>query len=214
MQAIAHLTRTWSYTLEGHDQMVETALNTRDVGDKTYPYVHPLHVLNLAREVDVKIIVPSAFYFLSLYPLVDILHADHAKLTLKHPSKPSSILSQSDVQHYTVMFQHRLQVILDFVRQFCGERAVSPVCSSPISCSRGFYRLSSQLSRSWVIRTGPLHYMMQAVHQVNYDSAVCDVCRTSFQRDVIQLRCEIWDSLPSLVGLPAWADLKVTDLSL
>ena len=32
------------------------------VGDLTYPYVHPLHVLNLARETHVSIVVPSARY--------------------------------------------------------------------------------------------------------------------------------------------------------
>ncbi|KAF8644435.1 hypothetical protein AX16_008494 [Volvariella volvacea WC 439] len=114
IQAIRFLTRTWSYTLEGHDDMVRTALNSPIIDNTTYPYVHPLHVLNLAREVNVQIIVPSAIYFLSLYPLNDLLRADHPKLSIKHPSSPSSTLTPDDLKNYTLMFQHRLDLILHF----------------------------------------------------------------------------------------------------
>ena len=104
-QAIRHLLETWPHTLRGHDQFIERAVKAPLVGDLTYPYVHPLHVLNLARETHVDAVVPSALYFLSLYSLDDILRGDHPKLLVEHPSRPSGQLSPRDLKDYTLMFQ-------------------------------------------------------------------------------------------------------------
>lgn len=210
-QAIRFLAQTWSFTLEGHDHMVENALRSPTVGDLSYPYVHPLHVLNLARETNVNIIVPSALYFLSLYPLVNILKADHPKLKLEHPSKPSSVLSSSDLELYTIMYQYRLHLILHFVRQFC-ERLTSSPCTSENICAGRFRRLQLQLSRSWSLRTGPLHYMIQAAQEVSRDQAICTVCRSKFQEDVTELRRKTWEELPLIIGLPSWSEMQASDL--
>ncbi|GLB38307.1 putative BTB/POZ domain containing protein [Lyophyllum shimeji] len=95
-QAIRFLTETWPYSLKGHDAMVTKALATPSSNGLTFPYVHPLHVLNLAHEVNVRIVIPPALYFLSLYPLADILRGDHPKLKVQHPSSPSSSLDPTD----------------------------------------------------------------------------------------------------------------------
>lgn len=212
-QAIRHLTQTWSYTLRGHDAMVDLALKSPVIENMSHPYVHPIHVLNLAREVNVQIVVPSALYFLSLYPLTDILRADHPKLLVKHPSRPSSQISTVDIQAYTLMFQYRLDVILDFVRRFVGERVAHPQCQNhQTPCMRGFAILTSRLSRSWNARTGPLHYMMQAVQEISDDGSICLSCRRSFREDVIRLREDIWDNLPAVVGSKTWDDLRAMDL--
>lgn len=194
--------------------MVELALKSPVIGNLSHPYVHPIHVLNLAREVNVRIVVPSALYFLSLYPLTDILRADHPKLVVKHPSRPSSQISAADIEAYTLMFQHRLDVILDFVRHFVSERTANTnIChNNQTPCTRGFARLASRLSRSWKTRTGPLHYMMQAVQEHSDDASVCLPCRKSFREDVIRLREEIWDNLPAVVNFTTWDDLKAMDL--
>lgn len=214
-QAIRHLTQTWSFTLRGHDDMVELAIKSPLVDNMSHPYVHPIHILNLAREVDVHIIVPSVLYFLSLYPLTDILRADHPKLVFKHPSRPSSHIAAADVEAYTLMFQHRLDIILDFVRRFVGERtANAKICqNNRTPCTRGFARLTARLSRSWKTRTGPLHYMMQAVQELSEDESVCLPCRKSFREDVIHLREEIWDNLPAVATSTTWDALKAMDLS-
>jgi hypothetical protein len=39
-------------------------------------------------------------------------------------------------------------------------------------CTHGFANLAARLSRSWKIRTGPLHYMMQAVEEISGDSSL------------------------------------------
>jgi hypothetical protein len=213
-QAIRHLTQTWSYTLRGHDAMVELALNSPLIENMSHPYVHPIHVLNLAREVNVRIVVPCALYFLSLYPLADILRADHPKLAVKHPSRPSSQISTTDVEAYTLMFQHRLDLILDFARRFVGGRVANgSTCQNhQTPCTRGFARLASRLSRSWMIRTSPLHYMMQAVEQLEDDGSVCLPCRRAFREDIIRLRETTWDSLPAVIGSTTWDNLKAVDL--
>ncbi|KAJ7677485.1 hypothetical protein B0H17DRAFT_1236612 [Mycena rosella] len=217
VQAIQHLIQTWSYTLKGHDDMVDAALRSPLVDGLSYPRVHPLHVVNLARETGVTIILPSAIYFMSLYPLEDLIRADHPKLcTLpNHPSRPSSVLSPADMKDYTLMFQKRLDIILNFVRSFCGTRAALPGCETAPICTRGFARLSTRLSRSWITRTGPLHYMSQAVSDLSDDpkASVCGLCRRAFAQDVVALRARTWNELPATLGLPSWEEMVEMDLA-
>ncbi|KAF9454807.1 hypothetical protein P691DRAFT_716682 [Macrolepiota fuliginosa MF-IS2] len=211
-QAVRFLAQIWSYTLVGHDQMVETALQSPSVADLSYPYVHPIHVLNLARETNVSIVIPSAIYFLSLYPLVDILQGDHPKLKVEHPSKPSSILLSADLELYTLMYQYRLTLVLHFVHQFC-ERYISTPCTPENLCAGRFRRLQLQLIRSWSLRTGPLHYMSQAAQELYRDQNICMMCRSRFQEDVAELRRNTWEGLPQVIGLPSWSEMQATDLS-
>ncbi|KAF7298874.1 hypothetical protein MIND_00835300 [Mycena indigotica] len=213
IQAIEYLAQTWANTLAGHDHMVEAALRTPPVDGLTYPWVHPLHVLNLAREVNVRVVIPSVIYFLSLYQLEDILRADHPKLNkIDHPSRPSSTFSPHDIKDYTLMFQKRLEVILHFVRTFCGTRTPTAKCQSTEACSRGFARLASRLGRSWISRTGPLHYMSQAVGDLADKAEVCKLCQRAFGDDVAALREQTWNELPSVIGMPSWDELVAIDL--
>ena len=188
--------------------MVEAALTSPLVDDLSYPYIHPLHALNLAREVDVNIIVPSALYFLSSYPLSGILRADHPKLLLAHPSKPSSTIASSDVLMYSLMYQYRLQVADDFIREFCTQRSFRTICSREGTCAKGFLRLVSQLHRSWTLRTGPLHFILQAIQKVSLDSTICAICRDDFVHEASLLRQKTWDNLPSICQLPPWSELN------
>jgi len=208
-QAIQFLSQTWSYTLKGHDSMVETALIAPSVNGLSYPFVHPLLVLNLARETDVNCIVPSVLYFLSLYPLCDIMKGDHPKLVVNHPSRPSTSLASSDLLLYTLMFQHRLQLISNFIRQFCGTRSAEPPCRDLSTCGKGFSRLISQMHRSWSLRTGPLHFISQATQQIQNDPTICAICRADFCAEASKVRQQIWDELPKIVDLPSWDDMEL-----
>lgn len=213
LQAIRHLSQTWTYTLRGHDDMLERALKSPLIDDRTYPYVHPLHVINLARENHVSIVLPCAFYFLSFYPLIDIKRKDHPKLKVEHPSRPSSHLAAEDLEKYTLMYQHRIDVIMDFIRDTCGNRTTFSHCQNGgAQCSKAFARLSSKLSRAWMIRTGPLHYMVQAMDELSHDHTVCASCIRSFQQDVTAVRESVWQNLPSVIGLPSWEELQSMDL--
>ncbi|KAK0464483.1 uncharacterized protein EV420DRAFT_1516594 [Desarmillaria tabescens] len=209
---IHHLSRTWAYTLKGHDEMVEIAINTTSVNKMTYPYVHPLHVLNLARETNVRLAVPSALYFLSLYRFEDILRADHPKLLVDHPSRPSSSLSPDDMSNYTLLSQWRIELTLDFIRRVCGQRPTPPGCISK-GCARNFTRLTSRLSQSWMMRTALLHYVLQIIREVNDDPAsYCSKCRLAFREDAEAFRQEAWDSMPLVLGLPPWGELIKAEL--
>lgn len=194
--------------------MVDTALKSPVVDDITYPFVHPIHVINLARETNVCIVVPSAMYFLSLYLMADILRGDHPKLMVDHPSRPSSQLGNADIQAYTLMFQHRLDVILNFVRRTVGEReANKDICENDQKpCTRGFTRLSARLSRSWQARTGPFQFMLQATQQILLDETICRPCRDSFTNDVALLRAKLWGELPSVINYPGWDNMIADDL--
>ncbi|KAI0061694.1 hypothetical protein BV25DRAFT_1907920 [Artomyces pyxidatus] len=211
-KAIRHLTETWAYTLRGHDEMVALALSSPSIDNTTYPYVHPLHVLNLAREVNIRIVVPSALYFLSIYSLDNILRADHPKLTVEHPSRPSSQLSVHDISDYTLMYQHRINVILDFIRNTCDGRVVDAHCQGPKQCGRVFSRLTYYINQSFTPRTGPFHNMGQAMQWIDDDPTICNPCQRAFRRDVSALRTKLWKELPSVIGLPSWEELLAMDL--
>jgi len=213
-ESVQQLMQTWAHTLRGHDEMVELAIKSPLVDDKSYPYVHPLHVLNLARETNVQVIMPSALYFLSLYPLSDILKGDHPKLLVDHPSCPPSNMSPQDLQAYTLMFQHRVDSTMDFIRRTCGERSPTPGCQKQNTCLKVFNRMSSRLSRTWKIRTGPLHFMVQVSDEITDHVDVCVPCRRKFRQDVTDTREEIWKSLPSVTGLPTWEQMEANDLFL
>lgn len=193
--------------------MIELALKKPEINSLTYPYIHPVHVLNLAKEHDVKIILPAVFYFLSLYNLTDILRADHPKLNLNHPSSPTPHISPEDIQAYTLMYQFRIQLMMDFVRRTCGERPIARSCQSKETCDRVFNRLSSRLSRSWKTRSGPLHFMIQAQNEILDNPEVCGTCRRAFRQDVTALREETWKNLPTIIGLPSWEELEAIDLT-
>ncbi|KZT12074.1 uncharacterized protein LAESUDRAFT_808972 [Laetiporus sulphureus 93-53] len=212
-QAIRFLSKTWSCTLRGHDAMLQMALDSHRVDGLTYPYVHPLHVLKLARETNAQVLVPSALYFLSLYPLQDITRGDHPKLQVEHPSRPSPELSAQDLQDYTLMFQHRIDLMLEFVQNVDTAPGAGAMCTNRQGdCYSVFSRLANVLSRSWLARTGPLHFMVQAVDQLAEDPTACHPCHRAFREHVFAKRQQIWDELPSIVGLPNWEELKASDL--
>lgn len=221
LQAIRYLTQTWAHTLRGHDTMVSTALSSPEIDGMTYPYVHPLHVLNLAREVNVQIVVPSALYFLSIYPLTDLIRADHPKLRVEHPSRPSSQLSAQDIRDYTLMYQHRINLLLDFIRETCANRPASSDCEraqdhSPDSsqqCRKNFSRLAHYSYQAFSPRAGPFHNMDQAVKWAETDSTLCSRCQRAFRTDVTALRERLWAELPGIVGLPGWEQLEEIDLA-
>lgn len=225
-EAILALVRVWSDTLEGHDAMVDKALQTgASPNDLTYPYVHPIHVLNLARETNVRIIIPSAIYFLSVYPYSDILSGEHPKLAVESRTgiiRPSSTLASEDRDKYTLMCQYRIELILDYIRRFCNDRRSSPDCTQRRNetseqivdpCSYTFAKLTSRASRSWFTRTGPLRWMLQTVRYLDdRDMTICNRCREDFINDVELLRRRVWEKLPSIVGLPSWENLRLDDL--
>lgn len=244
-QAIEALTQTWAYTLEGHDAMVDRALKA-PVGSEptslTYPYVHPLHVLNVARENHIRVIIPSVLYFLSVYPFSDLMHGNHPKLLAESRTgltRPATTLSSEDMGNYTLMYQHRIELMLDFVRRFCGSRRSSMLCDNrrssaqnainvgpnPIGlghprlstdesdpCGIAFARLASRASRSWYPRTGPLSWMLQVTQFLRQDASICKKCVSDFEMEMQSLREHIWRSLPGVVGLPQWGELIESDL--
>ena len=245
-QAIDYLSKTWAYTLAGHDAMVDRAIqtpaSTKGSLELSYPYVHPLHVLSLARETNVRVVIPAALYFLSIYPFADLRACDHPKLLAESRlgiPRPEATMNIEDVGNYTLMYQHRIDLMLDFSRRFCGERRSSPGCQRRKSylgtevhlsqsnananavddpCTHSFAKLASRVSRSWFVRTGPLRWMVQTVDhiegvEVNSPGSLCRICRDAFRLDVETYRNKIWEALPAVVGLQPWQELIDSDLS-
>ncbi|KAF6757536.1 hypothetical protein DFP72DRAFT_962980 [Ephemerocybe angulata] len=211
-QVIRFLAATWSHDIQAHDLMTMKAMTAPHVDDLSYPYVHPVHVLNLARETDVEVLIPTTLYFLSVYPLSEILDGNHPKLQLKHPSRPTSKLSPGDLQAYTLMYQHRVQLGLDFIRSSCGKWANETTCAKP-DCPKAFYRLVSRLQRSWNPRTAALFFMLQVGHEVLSTEKICAQCRNNFSTEVEESRRRAWDDLPGIVGLSPWSELISRDIS-
>lgn len=186
--------------------MVELAVNADPVDGLTYPFVHPLHVLHLAQLTDTRLIIPAAIYFLTNYPLVDLLNSDHPKLQVENPSQLSSELTAQDLQQYTLAYQYRIDTLIDFIRQSCLARP-SGKCRSGALCQKAFTTMGAQLSRDWRSRTGPLHFIVQAVDgMVDYPN-ICSECRKAFRKDAMATREIFWENLPTVIGLPPWEEL-------
>ncbi len=224
-KAIKALTEAWAYTLEGHDQMVARAIaDPQTEGQTSYPFVHPIHVVNLAREADVRLILPSALYFLSMYPFSDLQRADHPKLTAESRTglpKPSSQLSYEDIGNYTLMYQHRIDFILKFCRNLNG-RPPLPSLSPERALGGRSGRVMQGGFRSIGVPSFPvLGFRAQEISigcpkrgkwSEGHDINLCPECKADYRSFVENVRREAWDRLPSIVGLPSWAELQESDL--
>jgi hypothetical protein len=208
IEAIQYLIKTWPYTLRGHDEMVNQAATAAlSVDDTTYPYVHPLHVLKLAREIDIQTIIPSALYFLSMYPLKLLLRGEHPKLQNNHPSRPSNELSLEDVSQYTLMYQHRINLILEFICNTFGERQCQTQQKECPQVSSRFH-----VDQARIPSMGAFRVMAHAMECITNDDAICGPCKRLFCEEVSVLRDRLWEELPSVVGLRSWEDLLASDL--
>ena len=81
-------------------------------------------------------------------------------------------------------------------------------CKTPMQCPKAFQRLSNMLSRQWILRRGPFHFMKQAQDQVLDMPDVCPPCRVAFNKEVNNVREDAWRNLPAVVGLPSWEELE------
>jgi hypothetical protein len=204
-QILQHLRTIWPQTLAAHDAMVARALSSESVDGMSYPYVHPLHILRLARTVNARALVPTALYFLSMYPLADLLRGDHPKLQTTHAGALTGDLERADVVEYTLMYQHRMDILLELTRRL--QTTTSAECQRNAHCERGLKQTQSRLARSWNTRTSPLYLMTQARDSVSGDNTVCRACKRFFGDNVEELREKTWQGLPGVVGLPSWSDL-------
>jgi hypothetical protein len=211
-QAISQLARSCPYTLREHDEMIGRALHQPRVDGLSYPYVHPLHVLKIARESGVRTLLPTALYTLSVYPLNELLRGEHPKLNVEHPSRPASHIDEQDLRDYTLMYQHRLDLLFDFIRDFCPSQTNHPGCNNPPNCNRTFAKLGSQFARSWHPRTSPLHLSAMAMEEYQNTTALCELCRSAFRTRAKIHRQRMWDGLPGVVGLPSW-DVLVAEVT-
>ena len=129
------------------------------------------------------------------------------------------------------MYQHRIDIILYYSRDFLGKRRASAMCEfkdfrvvasnysedtgdfiSP--CTQTFARIASRVSRSWYTRTGPLTWISQSVEMCDRaDLPLCPVCKSQFVKDAKEYRNSIWDQLPGVIDLPSWAEMAKSDLS-
>jgi hypothetical protein len=212
-QAIKHLARSTPFLLREHDEMVERALERPRVDGLTYPYIHPLHVLKIARQYNARALIPMALYSLSGYQLDEILRGDHPKLQVEHPSRPTSHLDAQDLRDYTLMSQHRHAALFNLQRKFLPSQWNHPGCNNPPNCNRAFSKLASQFARSWELRTSPLHFSATAMQQYQDSSSLCDLCRNTFRTRAKVYRQKTWDGLPHAVGLPSW-DVLTAELDL
>jgi hypothetical protein len=233
-QALRFLAHSWPYTLAGHDDMIERALRRDAVNGLSYPFVHPLHVLGLARAADVRsllfdcrtcieltgfqapLLIPAAMYFLSMYPVGDLVRADHPKLRTPHPHARPATLGANELADYARMFQHRLELMLEFTRRELPAAAPVAGCTHPQGaggsgpCSHTLRQLASRLARSWVQRTSPLHFMAQAPLGLA-GHPICTPCREAFCARIAAVRERTWQALPAVIGMPGW-DVLLGDL--
>ncbi|KAF7792600.1 hypothetical protein EIP86_003696 [Pleurotus ostreatoroseus] len=130
----------------------------------------------------------------------------HPKLQVESPSRMPSELTAQDLQDYTLVWQSRIDFINTFIRSCCFEH--NPSGCTGTQCTKAFVTMGAQLSKDWRTRTGPLHFILQAIDGLSEYPLICGNCRNVFRQNALFMRESYWESLPGIVGLPSWEVLQ------
>jgi hypothetical protein len=210
-QILVYLSKIWPMSLTLNDRMVEKALDQDSVDGLTYPFIHPLHAVHFLIAANATPLLPSVLLHLANYPLAGLLSGEHPKLKVTHPMAPSNILKGKDLLDYTLMYQFRIQTLLDFTQRFLPARSALPLLgclrNTSSTCGRALRQIESKFCRSWNERTSPLHLMKQAIEQAQIHPELCKGCQSTFKHKVQELREATWQKLPSVIGLSDWSVL-------
>jgi hypothetical protein len=108
-------------------------------------------------------------------------------------------------------YQHRINMMLDFICKTCGHPSGDRNVDAQMSGSREGMSPSVLLPALLPISTGHSHRAWDRCITWLMDRRICGPCKPSFRRDVMALRTRLWEELPSVVGLSS-SELLATDL--
>jgi hypothetical protein len=148
----------------------------------------PLMIITLARETNVKAVLPFAMYRYITQPLQSILDGN-----LNWEDKRACIIARLE-------FSSRLRSnIFGFLLGRTGDDATAD-CQSRSRCTQEKLALLNMKEDSLSSGSkGPLDYVMD---WKDVGRRLCRPCTIAFKTNFELARLEFWDELPKLLGLP------------
>lgn len=228
IRCIQWLRADWPATLEGWERRERQAT---DDGKRYTPrewYVHPVRMINLARELGLDELLPAAFYDLSRYGPRKIAFGTSiapSPCATDPPAEERIVLSAPDLYMALVGREAGQRFIAGFIEKELSTRPVSAGCAargrdSGRACRESFYFIMLNVLRAvGGISAGrdadPLYTLVQAADMLNRKDftdgekqcglQICDPCKGDFAKTAARARHDVWTLLPSWFGLQAAA---------
>ncbi|KIK77869.1 hypothetical protein PAXRUDRAFT_58788, partial [Paxillus rubicundulus Ve08.2h10] len=216
VQCLAHLAHDWPSTPAEWNQREAAATDASGRYTPRDAYAHPILAINLARELNLPEVVPSAFYDLSRYAPSKILSGAQAPppvfIHLSHDSLVRTLKGRERAQLYISTFltqalqHHPSPICLHAMKasRSTGGRAAA----ASAHCIESFYFIHLNILKSiGGIACGrdadPLFTLMQAAEMFpskDFSDGVktcglkmCRVCEREWRGEVGKAREEVWD---------------------
>jgi hypothetical protein len=153
----------------------------------------PFAIVRLARETDVRVVLPFALYRCSTQPLQTLLDGD-----IDWEDKRACLIARQELHN-------RLRSsVFGFLIGRTSKNASLP-CQTPTRCKLEQLDFLSRCETSFAgWKKGPIDYEVdwQAVSK-----RFCIPCIIVFRASFERARQDLWNSLPALFGLPSWHKL-------
>ncbi|EGN97666.1 hypothetical protein SERLA73DRAFT_57744 [Serpula lacrymans var. lacrymans S7.3] len=214
-RCIARLELDWPSTLVGWERRERDAIDAQGRYSPRESCAHPILVINLALELGLDAMLPSAFYDLSRYGPSKIL------VGTRVPPPVTIHLSQENLCRVFFGREQAQRYIATFIDTELRERNVSLGCLNAGRfdsqyCYESFYFIQLNILRSvGGIACGrdadPLYTLVQAIEMLSRTDfsdgfkqcglKMCSSCKIDFAIAVRKARGEVWMKIPEWFGL-------------
>lgn len=154
-----------------------------------------MEVVNLARELDLPMLLPAALYVCCKYPIKSIYDGipseDGHLLILEEADKRACVIAYSDIRQATT----------ERIHAFLKKSHVQGCTSPELCCTYRLSWLSTHVESRWKPLSKKFDWGM-------YGMAVCRPCLSGARADFDSARREFWDDLPAMFGLETWDKLE------
>ncbi|KAF8484809.1 hypothetical protein DFH94DRAFT_624041 [Russula ochroleuca] len=239
-QCLERLQTYFPATLAEWDRRERMSLAPDGHYDPRHEIPSPIHVINLARELNVGSILPAAFYDLARYGTSRIASGAEPlpHLVLEGPSSENSPVSATTTDSTHVLLSHD-DLVLTFRGRETLQRSVASFldaqvkgrapaggCTGGQACRDAFYFIALNTLRAvGGIAAGrdgdPLFTLAQMIDMLHHTEWVdgqflrglpmCGKCREEFIPAVHAGRQAIWEQIPAWFGLEPYDILKARD---
>ncbi|KAA1466746.1 hypothetical protein DENSPDRAFT_811994 [Dentipellis sp. KUC8613] len=222
---LARLAHDFPATLEGWDlrEKAVTDMNGRYGPRERIP--SPILVINLARELDLKEILPAAFYDLSRYGTSKTVLGTPTPAVefkvLETQEAPTVFLAHNDLVNTFRGREAAQRSVASFISKELSDRPISVSCAHRNDehgklCRESFYFILLNTLRSvGGIASGrdadPLYTLLQAIdmlHRTDFSDGermcglrMCCFCKLDFAGAVKRAREQIWREIPGWFGV-------------
>ncbi|KAF9054388.1 hypothetical protein BJ165DRAFT_1337240 [Panaeolus papilionaceus] len=226
-KAIAHLSLAWPSDLKTWDAREDLArAYETDGSTKSSRFPHPFAIINLAREVDVPSLLPSAFYDLSRHSFSQILEPSEDDSLYRDKRQPR--LLPTDMQRLCLGKEMSQQMVTSLIhsmgaghirhsQQHSGHShsrkpSSSGICVSAAACRKDFMELVDLATQHYLFDRergcyDPLYVAEELGQLKSAEFSECRSCAKSLEAWATREREKIWKMIPNWFRLETSADI-------